>query len=72
MPSANAPRLRFLGPTSDQRSNLWEVTCVCGIIFTPASTMYALQTVQCPRCNVEMRCRYNDCPPTIVVYVEPA
>ncbi len=51
--------IKYLGPTSDYRSNRWRVSCECGRSFDPSSTMYARQNIECPRCGKMYFVDYN-------------
>jgi predicted nucleic acid-binding Zn ribbon protein len=57
--------LTYVGRSSDARTNRWAVVCDCGKRFEPVTTMYATQTVVCPKCNAELFCDYNAEPATI-------
>jgi DNA-directed RNA polymerase subunit RPC12/RpoP len=62
------PPLRIIGPSSDRRTNRWEITCLkCGKPFVPATTMFSKDLVECPRqsCGAQMLADYNAEPPTL-------
>ncbi len=50
---------RYLGPSRDGRTNRWKVICPCGTAFTPLTTMFRHQHVQCPKCRQEGWVDYN-------------
>jgi len=59
---------RLLGPSSDHRTQRWEVECpACGKLFVPMTTRLATQELDCPKakCGAGMLARYNDEPPTV-------
>ena len=54
---------RCLGPSSDHRTNAWEVECPkCGRKFKPYTTRFAHQGLDCPRskCGAQMLADYNN------------
>lgn len=55
--------IRWIGHSSDYRTNRWQLTCPrCGHSFSPATTMFARQILHCERakCNAEIYVDYND------------
>jgi hypothetical protein len=50
---------RYLGPSSDGRTNKWELTCQCGKVFVPPTTMLARREEQCPKCGRVRVIDYN-------------
>lgn len=50
---------RLLGPSSDLRTNRWELTCPCGKTWKPTTTRLARRHEQCPRCKHEEEVDYN-------------
>ena len=57
--------LTYNGISGDWRTNKWVVVCDCGKRFEPITTMYATQTVTCPKCNAEWFRDYNAEPASI-------
>lgn len=59
---------RYVGMSSDLRTNVWELTCTnCGKKFKPRTTMYSAQWVECPKCGREAYVDYNHYAPEDVV-----
>lgn len=52
--------VRCVGLSSDRRTNVWHVMCVCGKAFSPPTTMLAKQSFSCPRCGAEIRADWNE------------
>lgn len=51
------------GLSSDGRTNRWRIVCPkCGATFRPATTMFSVQTLTCPKakCGASMVAKYND------------
>lgn len=54
--------LRYIGPSSDRRTNRWSITCPrCGHVFEPRTTMFAKVTLACEarKCGAELFVDYN-------------
>lgn len=66
----DVPLVRFLGASSDFRTNRWSVSCICGKQFEPSTTRLSTQTINCPRCGVEMFANYN-AEPAEIKLVQP-
>lgn len=59
---------RYLGPSRDQRTNRWMVTCpVCGFSHEPNTTMCRVQDLVCPKssCKASLIANYNAEPPYV-------
>lgn len=52
-------RLSYLGPSSDQRTNRWRLTCDCGYTWEPRTTMFSLDHITCYSCNNDYFIDYN-------------
>ena len=52
--------VRYVGPSSDWRTNRWSVTCSCGRTFEPPTTMFGCHEVTCPKCGREILLNYNE------------
>lgn len=52
--------IRCVGGSRDGRTNVWAITCGCGHIFNPPTTMLATQLVKCPKCHYEQAINYNE------------
>lgn len=60
--------LRWLGHSSDHRTNRWEATCpACGRKWEPRTTMCAGTSCQCPKCGVALLLEYNKTPAVAVI-----
>ena len=59
------PWCRTIGLSRDQRTQRWQVSCVCGHLFEPITTMFATQRITCPSCSKELVCDYNAEPPRV-------
>jgi len=53
------PSIRYAGPSTDLRTNKWSVTCSCGKIFIPVTTMRSTQNFSCPKCDTHYFVDYN-------------
>jgi hypothetical protein len=51
---------RLLGLSRDYRTNRWEITCDCGKVFKPQTTMLRFQSVECPKCLKVETIDYNE------------
>lgn len=51
LPSKKVIVAKFLGLSSDLRTNTWEITCPhCGKVFIPQTTMRRSQSFSCSSC----------------------
>jgi hypothetical protein len=57
---SNKFKFNLLGNSTDYRTNRWQVTCKsCDNSFEPSTTMMAIQTIRCNKCNEEELINYN-------------
>lgn len=59
---------RFIGASSDGRTNRWQVTCpACGNQFSPQTTRMSTQELDCPKnkCGASMAAYYNEEPAVV-------
>ncbi len=49
-----------IGLSSDWRTNRWSITCNCGKVFEPPTTMYSCQNVECTKCGLQEMINYNE------------
>jgi predicted SprT family Zn-dependent metalloprotease len=56
-----------LGLSSDRRTNRWAITCQCGKVNEPTTTIRASQRFCCEKCGTEIYADYNAEPPTAKV-----
>lgn len=53
-------KMRRLGLSTDGRTNRWEITPSCGHKpFSPPTTMFSTQHVECPKCQVSALADFN-------------
>ncbi len=52
--------IRHGGNSRDLRTNVWKFTCKCGHYFTPRTTMFNIQEVECPKCGVIETVNYRN------------
>lgn len=50
---------RYIGHSRDYRTCRWEITCECGKIFFPETTMLRYQEIICPKCGKKETIDYN-------------
>lgn len=63
LPAAQITTARYLGLSSDQRTNRWRITCAfdnCAHEFEPVTTLRSHQTMDCPRCSGVLCVDYNE------------
>ncbi len=53
------PKISFLGPSKDYRTNTWSVICTCGYQNKPPTTILSSQVITCGHCEKEWRINYN-------------
>lgn len=52
--------MKAVGRSFDNRTNVWQIRPACGHRpFSPQTSMYAHQRVECPVCRAEAICDYN-------------
>lgn len=62
-PPRKVTTARFLGMSSDWRTNRWEITCPhCLKTFCPPTTMFNHQSFSCPSCLGESYVDYKEFP----------
>jgi DNA-directed RNA polymerase subunit RPC12/RpoP len=55
---------RYIGPSTDHRTNRWSLTCPkCQKVFVPTTTMMARRDESCPKCDFRAVVNYNQDPP---------
>jgi len=47
----NKVKADYSGSSSDGRTSVWLITCICGKQYTPPTTIFAQQQVHCPKCG---------------------
>jgi DNA-directed RNA polymerase subunit RPC12/RpoP len=53
--------IRYKGISRDLRTNEWEFKCKkCKKYFSPVSTVFATQQVECPKCGIMETINYNE------------
>lgn len=51
--------LRFVGASSDGRTNRWRIGCECGRDFDPPTTRLGSAIETCPKCAQRWAVNYN-------------
>lgn len=51
---------KYIGPSSDGRTNKWRVTCpLCQAQFEPVTTIKRFQILECPTCHADLSADWN-------------
>ena len=50
----------YHGLSNDRRTNKWLLTCPCGKSWNPTTTLFAIRSETCPRCEKTETVNYNE------------
>lgn len=50
---------RYIGLSSDRRTNKWKLECDCGKSWEPTTTMLGVRDERCPKCQKSQVVNYN-------------